>query len=237
MNNLEHMIKNNWERVNEAILNTADSAGLPMPRVVVVTKKQPTSVLHAVISAGARILGENYPEEAVEKMDQLIGCAVDWHMIGHIQSRKSALIAERFDLVHSVDRQKVAKKLHETSSAFGKTMPILLECNVSGEASKSGYPAWADNQLDALLEEVVIIHQLSGLRVVGLMTMPPFDENAENCRPYFQRLSWLREYINKQIGMEMTELSMGTSFDHLVAVQEGATFVRIGTAITGERVY
>lgn len=234
---LDDFIKNNWERVNEAIRNTARNAGVPEPRVVVVTKKQPIEVITAVIKAGADLLGENYPEEAAEKMDQLPDLQARWHMIGHIQSRKSGLIAQRFDMVHSIDRLKVARKLSETATELGKALPILIECNVSGEGSKSGFPAWREDQLTDLYREIDSVAQLPGLVVNGLMTMPPFDENPENCRPYFQRLRWLKDQINQRLHIGMTELSMGTSFDHLVAVQEGATFVRIGTAITGERKY
>lgn len=237
MNEIEVFVRGNWERVNESILKTCVNSGPQTPKIIVVTKKQPIEVIQAVLNVGAKYLGENYPEEAAGKMDLLPSSGVEWHMIGHIQSRKSELVAERFDFAHSVDRLKVANKLSARAVEMNKVLPILLECNVSGESSKSGYPVWQDEQFEVLLDEIEILRALPGISIQGLMTMPPYDLDPETTRPYFARLRVLMEKINKQLDMSLAELSMGTSFDYLVAIQEGATFVRIGTAITGERKY
>lgn len=233
MTNTE-IIKSNWIRVNEEIKKAADLAGVKVPKLVVVTKKQPIEVISAVIQSGAVILGENYPEEAEEKIKFFADEHVEWHMIGNIQSRKAEIIAKNFSFVHSLDRYKVAHKIDQKVVSDGK-LPVLLELNVSGEMSKSGIPAWEERHWADLLRVIDEIKQLSRIEVRGLMCMPPFDPDPENSRKHFVKLRKLMEFINRQLGMNLDELSMGTSFDYHIAIQEGATFVRIGTAITGER--
>jgi len=230
----EEQIKLNWLRVNEEIKKTADSAGMKIPKLVVVTKKQPIKVISAVLQAGAKILGENYPEEAVEKIKTIADKNVEWHMIGNIQSRKAEIIAENFNFVHSIDRYKVAYKIDQKVISAEK-LPVLLEMNVSGEMSKSGIPAWEESHWAELLKMVDEIKELPKIEVRGLMTMPPIDPDSENSRKHFIKLRRLMEFLNQQLGLKLFELSMGTSFDYRVAIKEGATFVRIGTAITGER--
>lgn len=235
--NIKHQVLRNWEAVLNSVITTAHHARLPQPKIVVVTKKQSIEVIDAVIEAGAKYLGENYPEEAAQKIAQVDNADIEWHMIGHIQSRKTEIVSTSFDLVHSVDRMKIANKLSDLMDQTNAKMPILLECNVSGEGSKSGFPAWNEAEWELLLPEIKAISELTGIELRGLMTMPPWDEDPETSRPYFIKLRNLLSFLDQQLGLKMTELSMGTSFDHLVAIQEGATFVRIGTAITGKRKY
>ena len=228
------LIKTNWIKVNELIEKSADMAGVKIPKLVVVTKKQPIEVISAVIQSGAVILGENYPEEAAEKIKIFADKQVEWHMIGNIQSRKAEIIAANFNFVHSIDRYKVAHKIDQNVVSKVK-LPVLLELNVSGEMSKSGIPAWEEKYWSDLLGVIEEIQKLSRIEIKGLMCMPPFEPDPENSRKYFVKLRQLMEFINRQLGMNINELSMGTSFDYRIAIQEGATFVRIGTAITGER--
>jgi pyridoxal phosphate enzyme (YggS family) len=205
-------------------------------RLVVVTKTQPVERVQAAIEAGVRSLGENYAEEAIAKMDALGNVAVEWHMIGHVQSRKANLVAGHFDLMHSLDSLKLANRLDRFSAESGRTLPVLLEVNVSGEDSKFGYPAWDKSHWAALADEILAICELPNLQIRGLMSMPPFAEQAEESRPYFVRLRGLQEYLSKQVpAAGWAELSMGTSVDYTVAIQEGATLVRVGTAIMGQR--
>jgi pyridoxal phosphate enzyme (YggS family) len=206
-------------------------------RIVVVTKTQPISTVRAALEAGIRDLGENYAEEAVEKIKSLGSIAgLSWHMIGHVQSRKADLVAQNFDFVHSLDSVKLANRLDRFAGLDGRKIPVLLECNVGGEASKSGFPAFEQAQWENLIIEARQIAQLPNLEIRGLMTMPPFHLDAEQTRPYFRRMYELQAYASRQIPqVGWHELSMGTSTDFAVAVEEGATLVRVGTAILGSR--
>ena len=208
-------------------------------KLVVVTKSQPLEVVQAAVEAGVQILGENYPEEGARKIQSVTEkSAVEWHMIGHVQSRKAELVVQHFNLLHSLDSLKLAKRLDRFCAEAGRTLPVLLEFDVGGEESKSGWPAWEEKQWAALMDDLSAVLSLSCLQVRGLMAMPPLGETAEFSRPFFQRLSRLQEYLMKQFPQaSWRELSMGTSLDYEVAVQEGATLVRVGTAIVGPRTY
>jgi pyridoxal phosphate enzyme (YggS family) len=206
-------------------------------RLVVVTKAQPLSVVEAVVEAGVHILGENYPEEAVKKILALGHVnEVEWHMIGHVQSRKAGMVVEHFALLHSLDGYKLASRLDRFAAQAGRRLPVLLEFNVSGEESKYGWPAWQEERWPELLPDISGIINLSNLELRGLMTMPPFAETGEPSRPFFIRLRRLRDFLAGNFpDTSWQELSIGTSVDFEVAVQEGATLVRIGTAIVGSR--
>ncbi len=206
-------------------------------RLVVVTKSQPLEVVQAAVEAGVRDLGENYAEEGVTKIQSLPQqTGVEWHMIGHVQSRKARPVAEHFALLHSLDSLKLATRLDRFAGEANRIMPVLLEVNVGGEASKFGWEASDETKWDMLLQELAAIIELPHLRVQGLMTMPPLGTNAEDSRRFFRQLRLLRQWLARQLpGADWRELSMGTSADYAVAVEEGATLVRVGTAIVGER--
>ncbi len=206
-------------------------------RLVVVTKSQPLEVVQAAIEAGVRILGENYPEEGVTKIQSLPRqTGVEWHMIGHVQSRKARLVAEHFALLHSLDSLKLAGRLDRFAAEQNRALPVLLEFNVGGEESKAGWDASDDSRWDALLPDVGAILDLPNLRVHGLMTMPPLETDPNDARRFFQRLRLLRDHLASAFPQaDWRELSMGTSADYPVAVEEGATLVRVGTAIVGVR--
>ena len=208
-------------------------------RLVVVTKSQPLEVAQAAIEAGVRILGENYPEEGVTKIQSLPSqTGVEWHMIGHVQSRKARLVAEHFELLHSLDSLKLAKRLNRFAAESGRVLPVLLEFNVGGEESKSGWDATDKSLWDSLFPDIQSILDLPNLRIHGLMTMPPLGTNAEDSRRFFLSLRLLRDHLASTFPQaDWTELSMGTSADYTVAVEEGATLVRVGTAIVGARSY
>ena len=208
-------------------------------KLVVVTKTQPLEVVQAAVEAGVGIFGENYPEEGVMKIQSMLGqIGVEWHMIGHVQSRKAKLVAEHFNLVHSLDSLKLAARLDRFAGEFGRVLPVLLEFNVGGEQSKSGWNVTDVVMLDALMPEMEALLALQHLQVRGLMTMPPLGEEPESARMYFQKLVRLRDILAKRFPQaDWSALSMGTSTDYEVAVQEGATMVRVGTAIVGVRQY
>jgi len=206
-------------------------------RLVVVTKSQPVEIAQAAIEAGARILGENYPEEGVTKIQSIAPqSGVEWHMIGHVQSRKARLVADHFALLHSLDSLKLAHRLNRFASESNRALPVLLEFNVGGEESKSGWDASDESNWNALLPELADLLDLPNLRVHGLMTMPPLETDPEDSRRFFLRLRLLRDHLATQFPQaDWRELSMGTSADYAVAVEEGATLVRVGTAIVGAR--
>jgi pyridoxal phosphate enzyme (YggS family) len=241
MSDLVQSIRQRYLQTLDNIAKAAEGVGRSPDSVklVVVTKAQPVEVAQAAAEAGAKILGENYPEEGVMKLQYMREfSAVEWHMIGHVQSRKAQLVAENFNFLHSLDSLKLAKRLDRFCGEAGRKLPALLEFNVGGEDSKSGWSAQDESLWPALVDELAAVIALPNLQVRGLMTMPPIGETAEISRPFFQRLKRLQAYLASQFpGVDFAELSMGTSGDYEVAVQEGATLVRVGTAIVGARHY
>lgn len=237
-NSASTQIRERYENVLERIAIAAQSmARSPESvRLVVVTKAHSMEIVRAVVDAGARILGENYPEEALPKISALARSDVEWHMIGHIQSRKARQVCENFAWAHSLDREKIATRLNRFGGELGKRLPVLLECNISGEGSKFGYPLWKEENWLPFADQVAPLLELPSLDVRGLMTIPPWDPDPEGSRLYFQRLYRLRDYLAGVYGdAHWGELSMGMSNDYEVAIQEGATLVRVGTAIVGPR--
>jgi pyridoxal phosphate enzyme (YggS family) len=231
-------IRANYQHVLEQIGAAAAGVGRDpgQVRLVVVTKGHPLETVASAIRAGARRLGENYVDEGQEKILALDADQVEWHMIGHIQSRKARAVCQYFDWVHTIDSLKLASRLDRFAAEESRILPVLLECNVSGEASKSGWAAWQDAEWGQLADALAPLFDLSNLQVHGLMTMPPFFEDPEQARPFFQRLRRLRDFLADRFpGTDWPELSMGMSADFQVAVEEGATLVRVGTAILGPR--
>ncbi len=199
-------------------------------RLVAVSKTRPTADIEDAADAGQRLFGENYVQELLSKSATL-KTAVDWHFIGHLQSNKVRQIAGMVSMIHSVDRFSLAEEISRQWQRIGKCCDILIQLNISGEATKSG--AGADDALDMTKR----IATLPFVKVRGLMTMPPFFDDPEGARPYFRRLKEVSDLIasEKIPNVEMKELSMGMSGDFEVAIEEGATLVRVGTAIFGER--
>ena len=239
MSDLVLTIRERYGRVLDAIAESARKAGREprTVRLVVVTKMQPPEVVKAAIEAGAQILGENYAAEGANKIAMLgQQSGVEWHMIGHVQSRKAALVAQHFDLVHSLDSLRLAERLNRSAEQAGRTLPVLLEFNVSGEQSKQGWAAPDEAHWAELLPDITAVAALTNLQVRGLMTMPPLSNDPEAGRRYFQKLRRLRDLLSQRVPQaEWGELSMGTSADFAVAVEEGATLVRVGQAILGPR--
>jgi len=199
-------------------------------RLVAVSKTIAADIVKEAIEAGVTILGENYIQEARDKFKALVQYPVSWHFIGHLQSNKARYAVRLFDLIHSVDTIKLARELNNQANKINKIQDILIQVNISKEPSKSG----SDIQNAAnLIKDIVLFENLS---VKGLMAIPPFFNNPEKSRPYFIALRNLRDQSQKAFpGVVLNELSMGMTGDFEVAIEEGATFVRIGTAIFGER--
>lgn len=225
-------IADNLKTVTDRIASAAKSSGrdLSSVKLVVVTKTVGVDRIREAVDAGASILGENRVQEAKEKIEKL-GPIASWHLIGHLQTNKAKYAVKLFYLIHSVDSLELAKEIDKQAAKIGKVQDVLIEVSISGEASKAGV---APENAAALIKDAV---KLKNISIKGLMTIPPFSDNPEDSRPYFKKLRELSESIARENipGVSMKELSMGMSGDFEVAIEEGSTMVRVGTAIFGKR--
>jgi pyridoxal phosphate enzyme (YggS family) len=237
-------IADNIERVRETIAAACARVNRSPEQVtlIAVSKTHPAEFVLAAVEAGVQHFGENRVEEAVTKIPAVnaqVSEPLTWHMIGHIQSRKARDVVSLFQQVHSVDTAKLAGKFSSLALEQGKVLDVLLEVNISGEEAKYGLAAsnWSrDAGVRAKLwEEIQQIVALPGLRVRGLMTMAPIVARAEEARPVFADLAALRSALVESLQVALPELSMGMTDDYPIAVEEGATLVRVGRAIFGER--
>ncbi len=222
-------VKDNLLKVRERIEKAAQRAGRN-PRaikLVAVSKTVDVARIREAIEAGVSILGENYVQEA-EKKIEAIGRSVSWHFIGHLQSNKAKYAVRFFDAVHSLDSVSLAEELNRRAEQGDRVMKVMIEVNLSKEATKFG----ADEEKVSNL--VKRIQSLNHLSLEGLMTMPPYFDTPEMSRPYYIGLRELKDKLTGE-GIPMTELSMGMSSDFEIAIEEGATYVRVGTAIFGPR--
>jgi hypothetical protein len=231
-------VASNLGRVKARITAATSRAGRDPAevRLVAVSKgKSPQAIRRAYV-AGLRDFGENRVEEVLPKLEALKDLqGICWHMIGHIQSRKARLIVPAFAWVHSVDRIRIARLLDREAGERGQRLPVLLECNVSGEATKDGWHLADRGAWEALASEIAQVADLPHLEVRGLMTMAPWSADPETARPVFRQLRALRDHLSGIVPGQWDELSMGMTDDFEVAVEEGATIVRIGRAIFGPR--
>lgn len=225
-------IADNLKTVTDRIVSAAKSSGrdLSSVKLVVVTKTVGVDRIREAVDAGASILGENRVQEAKEKIEKL-GPIASWHLIGHLQTNKAKYAVKLFYLIHSVDSLELAKEIDKQAAKIGKVQDVLIEVSISGEASKAGV---APENAAALIKDAV---KLKNISIKGLMTIPPFSDNPEDSRPYFKKLRELSESVARENipGVSMKELSMGMSGDFEVAIEEGSTMVRVGTAIFGKR--
>jgi pyridoxal phosphate enzyme (YggS family) len=226
-------VTENIRRVREVIAEAALKAGRNPAdvKLMAVTKTVDDDRILEAIETGLNIIGENYVQEGRRKIEKLGRAGVQWHLIGYLQSNKAKYAVKLFDMIHSVDRLSLAQELDRRSGASGLITKVLIEVNVSGEETKSGVKR---EGAIALVREAAKFEHLS---IRGLMTMPPWFDDPEDARPFFVSLRELRERIEAEgIGnVRMDELSMGMTGDYRVAVEEGATIVRIGRGIFGER--
>ncbi len=225
-------IADNLARIHDRITAAALTAGRDPAeiRLVAVSKTRPAADVLTAFQAGQTVFGENYIQELLPKLTEVTE-PVEWHVIGHLQSNKVKYIAGEVSLIHSVDRLSLAEEIDRQWGRLDRVCDILIQVNISGEASKSG---------TTTEEALQLLHhcaRLPHVRVTGLMTMPPFFDEPERARPCFAALRQLADIVTAEAiaGVSMNELSMGMSGDFEVAIQEGATLVRVGTAIFGER--
>lgn len=227
-------IKDRLEKVKDRIKRAAEGCHRDPQtvRLVAVSKTVPVSRVQEAIQAGVTILGENYIQEARDKINSLMAFPVSWHFIGHLQSNKAKYAVRLFDLIHSVDSLKLARELNKQAQKNAKIQQILIQINISQEETKSGISA--EDAVNLISE----ISQLENLSIKGLMTMPPYFNQPEKVQPFFAALRELRDQIESKAipNVSMDQLSMGMTGDFEVAIEEGATMVRVGTAIFGERI-
>ncbi len=229
--NLENILK----RIQITAINCDRNA--ESVRLVAVTKTVPAHRVKDAIEAGATIFGENYVQEARDKIRELSAYPVSWHFIGTLQSNKAKYVVKLFDLIHSVDSVKLAMEINKQAEKIGKIQEILIQVNVAGEPQKSGISPVKT------LEMLKAVSKFKNISVKGFMTMPPYFNDPERARPFFKQLRQLRNKLQKELSdlssaghIRLDELSMGMTGDFEAAIHEGATLVRIGTAIFGERV-
>lgn len=225
-------IVENLARVRDRIWQAAERSGRAPDavRLVAVTKTVDAERIAEAVRAGVGILGENYVQEARRKQEALPQ-PVCWHMIGHLQSNKARLAVQLFDVFETMDRPKILRELNRHAGEAGKVVSVMIQLNLSGEATKSGAAE------DRALELISVAASCDHLRCRGLMTIPPYYDEPEKARPFFARLRELRDRLKPGCpeGVSLDDLSMGMSGDFEVAIEEGATHVRVGTAIFGQR--
>ncbi len=227
-------IESNLAEVKDRIAAAARRAGRDpqQVRLVVVSKGRPPEEIRIAHQAGARAFGENRVEEGLPKIEGLADLSeVEWHMVGHVQSRKARQVVPAFAWVHSLDRLKIARLLDQGAGQAGQRLKVFLECNVSGEEAKSGWRLVDRKAWEAILPELEQVARLTSLNVRGLMTMAPWGSAAGQARPVFAALRELLSFVCARLGVSWSELSMGMTDDFETAIEEGATCVRIGRAV------
>lgn len=224
-------LRRNLEKIRERIERAAEKTGRRADEItlVAVSKTFPAEAIRAAYETGLREFGENRVQEWEEKRKKLADLQATWHLIGHLQSNKTRRAAFLFQRIDSVDDLSLAKRLDAAAAAEGKLLPILIEVHLGGEETKSGI---AVTHLPHLAESVAPFGHID---FIGLMAVPPFFDDAERVRPYFARLRSLREEASRRIGRPLPVLSMGMSHDFEIAIEEGATEIRIGSALFGQR--
>ncbi len=227
------MIRENINRVQERIAAACERAGRQPLSVtlVAVSKTFPAEKVREAYECGLRRFGENRVQEAEGKVAELRDLGIEWHLVGHLQSNKAGKAAEIFQYVESLDALKTAEKLNQGRESSAEPLLVLLQVDLGREETKFGIPR------EDVLDLARKVSELPRLRIRGLMTMPPYSEDPEQARPYFRSLRELAESISRQklLNVSMEVLSMGMSHDFEVAIEEGSTMVRVGTAIFGSR--
>jgi pyridoxal phosphate enzyme (YggS family) len=223
-------IPESLERVREQIARAVAKAGRAVDEIelVAITKTHPAERVREAIEAGQTLFGESRVQEARAKIPELPS-NLRWHFVGHLQKNKIRHALPLFEMIHSVDSLALARDMNRIAEEEGRHPRVLLEVNVAGEGSKFGF---ASHKLREQMEELLALPRLS---ILGLMTIPPLAEEAEASRKYFVQLRELRDSLQTEFRVDLTQLSMGMTQDYAVAIEEGATLVRVGTAIFGER--
>jgi len=228
-------LASNLTRIRERIAAACSRANRDPSSVTMlaVTKTQPTEIVGEAARLGLTLFGENKVQEALQKIAQTADLPMTWHLIGHLQSNKARKAGEAFNVIHSIDGAPLIAKLDEAATAAGRTVQLIVQIDLAGEATKHGA---REDELQHIFDAA---RTARAARVTGLMTLPPATDDPEGARPYFRKLRSLRDgLLSRGVDASMlTDLSMGMSHDFEVAIEEGSTLVRVGSAIFGERTY
>ncbi|TCK06466.1 YggS family pyridoxal phosphate-dependent enzyme [Phorcysia thermohydrogeniphila] len=226
-------IARNVEEIRKRIVNACERAGRNPEgvQILAATKTRTPEEIKEAFEAGIRLFGENRVQEARDKIPVLKELPAEWHMIGHLQTNKVKYAVKLFDVIETVDRQKLVDELEKRLSQLGKVMRVFIEVKLSPEETKHGC---SPEEVEPLARYIL---GKEHLKLEGLMTVPPYLDDPEDVRPYFKKLREIRDRLQDSLGVPLPQLSMGMSHDFEVAIEEGATIVRIGTAIFGERRY
>ncbi|SNR86319.1 YggS family pyridoxal phosphate-dependent enzyme [Desulfurobacterium atlanticum] len=226
-------IKENIEAIKERISNAARRAGRDPEEITLLaaSKTRAPQEIREAFNCGIKVFGENRVQEAREKIPALSDLPIEWHMIGHLQTNKVKYAVKMFTLIHSVDSENLIEELEKRAKKEEKIQEVLIEVKLSPEETKHGCK---EDEVPFLVEKIL---EKENLKLLGFMTIPPYVENREEVRPYFAKLREIKEAMERKFGRRFPHLSMGMTHDFEVAIEEGATIVRIGTAIFGPRNY
>jgi pyridoxal phosphate enzyme (YggS family) len=231
MQDLRAFLLNNFNVIKEKIGIACRKAGRNPQEVKLLgaSKKQPPEKIAILHELGVKLFGENYVQEGEKKIKELKDLNIEWHFIGRLQTNKVKKAISLFSVIQTLDRIELAKEIQKRAEKLNKEVPVLIEVNIGKEETKAGV---LPDQLEKFWEEV---QKFDRIKVIGLMCLPPWKENPEEVRPYFAKMKELFEKLKPLAGKEFTELSMGTSGDFHIAIEEGATIVRIGESLFGKR--
>lgn len=227
-------IRENYEKILEIASKSAEKSGRKLDEIIILgaSKTQPVEKLIEAYKAGLRYFGENRVQEGIEKIEKLKDFSdIHWHLIGGLQTNKAKYAVKYFELIHSLDRESLADELDKRAKKINKIQEVLIEVNIGEEDTKYGVHP---DKLEKLFEYTL---EKENLKILGLMCIPPYSENKEDSRRYFAKLRELKEKIESELKINLPHLSMGMSNDFDIAIEEGATIVRIGTLLFGERNY
>ena len=228
---LENKLRENYFRILEKIQKTCEKSGRKLEEIKILgaSKKQSPEKIKIVFKLGIKIFGENYVQEAEKKILELEDLPIEWHFIGRLQTNKVKKALNLFSMIQTLDRISLAQEIQKQAEKKELTVPVLIEVNIGKEPTKGGI--YSEN-LEEFIEEV---KKFDRIKIKGLMCLPPYEENLEKIRPYFIKMQKIFEKIKIYMDSEFNELSMGTSIDYTVAIEEGATIIRIGEALFGKR--
>ena len=235
---LDREIAENIDKIKSRIDKAAKRSGRDSDQIslIAVTKKKSALTIKALVENGVNKIGESYLQEAIFKIDLLADLDIEWHMVGNIQRGKEKQVAGLFHTVHSVGALRTALELNLRAAEYNRVLSVYLEVNCSGEATKHGWRLGGQDSLEELHRDIEEIIDCQNLKILGLMTMAPYSTDPEDSRPYFRRMRETRDMLKKSFPeSDFVALSMGMSGDFEVAIEEGATAVRIGTALVGPR--